>query len=399
MLSPTGLSLASARHLLSAGRELAVRGLEVTLIVPNHYYLPFDDDAPRDEERGGVTIKHVFLPPRWRGSVRTHLFPLGYWTREMVRRAREGPFDLIHVMKPSYTSGSAGFFLNLITRRPLVLECDDLEGKEGWAAALAREPLIGFKTALTCAYERRLPLLADAVIASSRALEEAFLDLGVGRERLFYIPYSVEEYMTRRGDGGAVRSALGLGDDPVAIYCGALHPHNYDVDLLIPAAEAVRAALPRARMLVVGDGGARPNLEKAARERGLLGGAMVFAGWVPEERIPDQIAAADVAVVPLRDTPAARSRGLSKVLEYLCQGKPVVMPRVGQADELTDEGKAGILVRAGDARALADGIIGLLKDPSRAREKGAHGRRHVMEKFDRAQAAEKREGIYRTVLG
>ena len=400
MLSPTGPSLASARHLLSAGRALAARGIEVAAVVPHHYYLPFEEAGGADEENlGGVAVRHVRLPSRWRGSVRTHFFPAGYWSWGMVRRAMETPFDIVHAMKPYYTSGPAGLLLSILTGKPLVLECDDLEGRDGWARSLVEEPLFGFKRRLIETFERRLPALADAVIASSRALEEILLARGVARERLFYIPYCVEEYMTRRGDGAAARSAFGLGEDPTAIYCGALHPHNYDVDMLIPAMEHVRAAIPRARMLVVGDGGARPGLERAARERGLLGGAISFAGWVAVERIPDHIAAADVAVVPLRDTPASRCRGLSKVLEYLCQGVPVVMPRVGQAEELTDGGAAGLLVRPGDARALADGIIELLRDPERAKEMGARGRRHATTRFSADGAASARIEVYRFAAG
>lgn len=399
MLSPTGPSLASARHLFSEARELAARGHRVTVLVPHHYHIPFEETgAPDTEILDGVTVKHVFLPPRWRGNIRTHFFPLGYWTWKLVRRAMETPFDIVHVMKPYYTSGPAGLLLSLIAGKPMVLECDDLEGWTGWAGAIAGEPLFGFKLNLIDAYERRLPPLADAVIADTRALEEMLLARGVGRERLFYIPYCVEDYMTRLGEGTRIRWEYGFRDAPVIIYCGALHPHHYDCDLLIPAMEAVRMRIPGARMLVVGDGGARPELENKARKAGLLGTAVLFAGWIPAEAIPDYIAAADIAVVPMRDTPASRSRGLSKVLEYLCQGKPVVMPGIGQAGELTDGGKAGILVRAGDALAMADGIVELLANPGRARAMGGHGRDYALATFDRAESTDKILGIYASLL-
>jgi glycosyltransferase involved in cell wall biosynthesis len=247
--------------------------------------------------------------------------------------------------------------------------------------------------------ERRLPAVADAVIADTRALEEMFRGQGrVSSSRLFYIPYCVQEYMLRNGDGAKVRRALGLGDAPVAIYCGALHPHNYDCDLLIDAMARVREESPSARMLIVGDGGARPGLERAARLSGLPDRTILFTGWMPAGEIPDYIAAADVGVVPMRDTPASRARGLSKVLEYLCQGKPVVMPGIGQAMELTDNGRAGILVEPGDPAALAEGMIALLGDPSSTRERGEYGRTYAVRAFSADTAVDGLARIYRRIM-
>ncbi|MDP8249019.1 MAG: glycosyltransferase family 4 protein [Candidatus Tritonobacter lacicola] len=399
MLSPTAFPLASARHLLSEARHLAERGADISFIVPHHYYLPFEENEHKENELvGDVRVKHIFPPKKWRDSIRIHFSPIGYWTYNIVKRALEEPFDIIHVMKPYYTSAAAGLLLHLITRKPMVLECDDLEGKKGWSSALAEEPLFGFKRHLLAMYERHLPLLADAVIATSRALLEMFRSYGVKEERLFYLPYPVEEYMTQPGDGEKTRQKLGLGDEPVVIYCGALHPHHYDCDLLIDAMNIVRGKLPTAKLLIVGDGGARPGLERRAEEAGLLNSTIIFTGWVPRYGIPDYIAAADAGVVPMRDTPASRSRGLSKVLEYLCQARPVVMPGIGQAAELTDGGKAGFLIEPGNPSALADGIITALTNPVVCEKIGLHGQDYVREKFDWSQATETVLNIYRKIM-
>jgi len=282
MLSPTGISLASARHLLSGARRLAKRGLDISFLVPNHYYLSFDTAEYRyDEIIEGVKIKHGFLPKRWRGAIGTHFSPLGYWTWKLISRAMEEPFDIIHIMKPYYTSASAGLILHLITGKPVVLECDDLEGKRGLGTGLAEDPLLGFKVHLIDVYERLLPRLADAVIADTSSLTEMFRTYGVEDDRLFYVPYSVEEYMTKTGNGEKVRGNLAIGGNPVAIYCGALHPHFYDCDILIKAMAIVRGRIPEARMLIVGDGGARPELEQMAEDLGMLNKTITFTGWVP----------------------------------------------------------------------------------------------------------------------
>jgi glycosyltransferase involved in cell wall biosynthesis len=396
MVAPTSTSLASSRHFLSEARHLAARGVSISFLVPHHYDIPFEEYNGRDRDSiDGVRVKHVYLPPRWRGARRTHLFPIGYWTWKLVRRALEEPFDIIHVMKPYYTSGSTGLALNLLSGKPLVLECDDLEGYDGWAASLSEEPLFGFKTRMIDRYECRLPRLADTVIANSLYLESMFRASGVADSRLHYIPYSVEDYMLRPGDGERIRRTYGLSGRGIAIYCGALHPHNYDCDLLIEAMRVVHGKFPDVTLLIVGDGGARPGLEGMAAEFGLLGSTVIFTGWVSHEDIPDYIAAANVAVVPMRDTPASKARGLSKVLEYLCQARPVVMPGIGQAAELTDGGKAGILVAAGSSDELAQGIIALISDHSLATEKGAYGKTYVRQAFNASNVTDTLLALYK----
>ena len=399
MLAPTTTSLASSRHLLSEAQHLVKRGVDISFLVPHHYYLPFEKTGYiKNEIIDGVKIKHVYIPVRYRSATRIDLSPIGYWTWKLVCRALEETFDLIHVMKPYYTSASTGLILHMLTGKPIVLECDDLEGKEGWGGSLAGEPLFGFKVRLINKYERLLPLLADAVIANTRALHNMLKLYGVEEHRMAYIPYSVDEYMTKTGDRDKTRRKIGLKDEPVAIYCGALHPHHYDCDLLITAMQIVHKKIPGAKMIIVGDGGARRGLESMAEKLDLLNSKIIFSGWAPRQEIPNYIAAADIGVVPMRNTSASRARGLSKVLEYLCQSRPVVMAGIGQAEELTDGGKAAFLIEPDTPSALADGIITAFRNPGLCREKGLHGRRYVKDKFSGERAADRVLEIYRSVI-
>ena len=395
MLAPTSISLASAKHALSEGRHLAERGLDINFIVPNHYHLLFDKAKYQyNELRDGVKVKHVFAPPRWRGSLRLHFLPVGYWSWYMVKRALEEPFDIIHVFKPYFTSGIAGLLLHLITKKPMVIECDDVEGKNGWCVDLAGEPLFEFKVHLLDLYERRLPAMADAVIANTMALADMMRGYGVEEKRLSYIPYCVDEYMTKKGDGDRIRKKLGLSDEPTVVYCGALHSHYYDCDLLISAMKILHDKLPQAKMIIVGHGGAMFDLEYTAHKLGLLKKCIIFTGWIPFQEIPDYIAAGNATVVPLRDTEVRRARGLSKVLEYLCQARPVVMPGIGQAAELTDGGKAAFLTKPDTPSALAEGIITALSNPDLCREKGLYGQSYVKSHFNWDKATERIINLY-----
>jgi glycosyltransferase involved in cell wall biosynthesis len=65
------------------------------------------------------------------------------------------------------------------------------------------------------------------------------------------------------------------------------------------------------------------------------------------------------------------------ILEAMAMGKAVICSRTeGQVDVIQD-GVTGLLVRPGDAKALRDAIVGLWRDPERARVMGEAARKHV----------------------
>jgi glycosyltransferase involved in cell wall biosynthesis len=104
---------------------------------------------------------------------------------------------------------------------------------------------------------------------------------------------------------------------------------------------------------------------------------LIFAGQVENaQRMADYYRAADVYLHPSRaDTfPLA-------VLEAMSSGLPVVATSVGGIPEQVEQGGSGYLVRPGDVAAMAARVSELMRDPSRARSMGAHGRAIVEERF------------------
>lgn len=81
------------------------------------------------------------------------------------------------------------------------------------------------------------------------------------------------------------------------------------------------------------------------------------------------------------------------VIEALAAGVPVVQPRHGAFPELIEQTGGG-LVAEPNARALADAVESLLRDPARARALGAAGRRAVQERFSIQALAKQTETIY-----
>lgn len=87
------------------------------------------------------------------------------------------------------------------------------------------------------------------------------------------------------------------------------------------------------------------------------------------------------------------------VLEALALARPVVAFETEDVKEAIQHGATGLLVPRGDAAALAQAIVRLLKDPGRARQLGEEGQKLVRAKFDFRKLVGRLEEIYLQVLG
>lgn len=110
-------------------------------------------------------------------------------------------------------------------------------------------------------------------------------------------------------------------------------------------------------LVLVGDGPLRPNIERAIDRAG-LGDAVRLAGWLPEDGVRAEIAAAHAMVLP------SFAEGLPVVLmEGMAAARPVIATWIAGIPELVQPGRNGWLVPAGDPEALAEAIAALSATP------------------------------------
>ncbi len=144
---------------------------------------------------------------------------------------------------------------------------------------------------------------------------------------------------------------------------------------LLEAFRALRERGVAAELEFVGDGPERAALEASAAALG-QGGAVTFAGALPEERTLARIAQADVLVLP------SFMEGLPMVLiEAMALGKPVIASAVAGIPELVAHRENGLLVRASDWAALADAMAELATDHALRERLGAAGAGIVAREF------------------
>ncbi len=86
------------------------------------------------------------------------------------------------------------------------------------------------------------------------------------------------------------------------------------------------------------------------------------------------------------------------LLEAMAYGLPCVVAARDGLDEIVEDGKTGSVVPPADARALAEAVIGLLRDPERAAGLGSMARKKAREDFDRPVQAGRAVAFYRELL-
>jgi glycosyltransferase involved in cell wall biosynthesis len=210
---------------------------------------------------------------------------------------------------------------------------------------------------------------ARRVVAVSRPLAEVVASFGVPADRIDVVPNGVDAELFHPRDREEARADLNHGDDrrPWLLYVGRLEEAKGVLDLL-EAFTALARRHPSVRLAVVGDGSARPALERAAQA---LGGRLLLAGRRPLAEVPLWMAASQALVLPswAEGTP-------NVILEALACGRRVVATAVGGVPDLLPEGGLGELVppRRADLLAAAMGrAADELYDPRRIAAAGARG--------------------------
>jgi phosphatidylinositol alpha-1,6-mannosyltransferase len=198
------------------------------------------------------------------------------------------------------------------------------------------------------------------------------------RQRMVRFTPGVDDTTFRPGCGGdEVRARLGLAGRPVVVCVSRMVPRKGQ-DVLVRALPAIRAQVPDAALLLVGDGPHRGAIESLVDRLGLRRD-VVLAGRVPWDETPAYYDAGDVFCMPTR----TRLGGLEPealgicYLEAASTGLPVVAGDSGGAPDAVLDGENGLVVDGRDVAAVARACATFLADPVLAKEFGERGRAWV----------------------
>lgn len=268
---------------------------------------------------------------------------------------------------------------------------------DSWAGGLAARSLgipVVRSRHVTIAVPRRRTLvyrLAHRILTSAERVKSVLTASGVDGNKIVAVPPGVDTARFHPDvSGTAVRAELGLAGPVAGLVANIRGSKGHDV--FLDAAREVRAALPDARFLIVGDGVGYDDV-RARVDRLGLAQAVVMTGF--RRDIPEVMAALDVLVLP-----SIRSEATSQVIvQALAVGTPVVATSVGGSPEVIRDGETGRLVPPNDAHALAAAIVATLRDRAGARAMARAGQTFVRDHLSIDAQMATTTGVYRELLG
>ncbi len=294
-------------------------------------------------------------------------------TRRLIRASRA---DVVH------THGKgAGFYGRLAARMAGVPAVHTFHGihYEGYSRA-GRSAYL--------ALERGLSRITHTVINVSAAQEAEAAALGLARRGSSAVVVNgidVDEFEKR---GPWERGPLGLGEDALVLGCVARFDPIKRHEVLVRALGCFARRRPSVSLLLVGEGPEKERIARLAAELGIPGGRINIPGAIGIRTNP--YAAMDLYVT------ASAKEGLPLApLEAMASELAVIATDVPGHREVVRHGETGLLVPAGDAKALAAAIETLLDDPERRRRMGQAGRERVLREFTVQPMVAKTAEIYR----
>jgi glycosyltransferase involved in cell wall biosynthesis len=184
--------------------------------------------------------------------------------------------------------------------------------------------------------------------------------------------------------------------EKIVLFVGRLVKRK-GVKYLILAFKEVIKTIP-AKLLIVGDGGERENLEKLVKNLA-LNNQIEFKGFVSDKELADYYQNCDLFVLPAIIDEKGDTEGLGVVLlEAMVYKKPVIASAVGGILDIVKNYENGILVPEKDEKALKEKIVEVLTNEELAKNLGEKGYQFVKENFSWEKIISEIISLYKETL-
>lgn len=328
MVSPYDIGHPSGvnSHVTNLAREIRSRGHQVTCFFPGQPPQPVPENAQ--------FIGKALPVPSGDSVARIALSP--FLGRRISKVLREGRYDVVHIHEPLTPMLPLEF---LRRSRSLTVGTFHASHDNGSLGYFLARPLL----------RRYLPRL-HGKIAVSPAAARLVLRYFPGNYEI--IPNGIDVARFRLP---AARPPDLQGKEPYILFVGRFEERK-GLPILLQAFAELKSRVPHVHLVVVGAGARRKRYEEWIARRSLPD--VHFAGYIPDERLPDYYQHAAVFCAP---NTGNESFGIV-LLEAMAAGCPVVASNIEGFAELVVYGAHGLLVTPNSPRALADVLTKVFTD-------------------------------------
>ena len=372
-----------ARHVRKLAEALVRQGVAVDVLTRG-VGAEFQDESPRPQERGGVTV-HRVREPSWPRDLDRFVAWVERMNEDMLAAgealALENSYDLVHGHDWLVAKASAELATRLTVPYVTTIHATEHGRHQGWVADQPQAHIH--------AVERWMARHADAVIVCSYYMRGHVADIfDIDERRVTVIPNGVDPSELRpNGDLSALRGEFARPHEKLVLLIGRL-VYEKGFQLALDALPGVIADVGDVRFLVAGSGTHEAELRAQASRLGLDEHG-TFLGWIGDDVLHSLYRIADLCVVPSIYEPF----GLV-ALEAMASGCPCIVADTGGLREVVPVGeKVGLRFNGGDAAHLGVMIERLLVDEGLRDRLVTEASEHVL-RFDWDDIAQRTRGIY-----
>jgi glycosyltransferase involved in cell wall biosynthesis len=365
----------SARSAYSMAINLALKGIDMVIFSTS------SDSKDFKEEYGGVIVH------RYATNIKVLSTNVSFG---MFWKPLKQDVDIVNVNFDIPPGPFAGLFYSKIKKVPLVVNYRGDWGEN--YGGLFRKLAVSFCNKYLV---DKLLCQADVIISPSERYIDKSRFLGKYRDKIVVIPNGINidefyiDYSKKK-----CREMLNLSlDDKIILFVGTLGPHK-GPDVLLKAMPMVVKSTPNTKLVFVGDGVMRNELETLSEKLGVKKD-IKFVGYIGDiTKKAMYYKSSDIFVLP---TTGGHEIFGNVNLEAMACSIPIVASEIGGVPDVVKDGENGLLVPPRDSKALADAIIYLLENEDVRKEMGKNGKNKVVN-YSWERIAEETENIYRRLV-
>lgn len=339
---------------------------------------------PKEETVEGVHVCRVPLPCQKKKAVADFIY--FFFQRysiffRIITACRKHKIDVLHVHDLPYAFATtlAGKLLKI----PVIFDMH-----EHYTAMLAMsfeadvykkfKPLSFVLLGLLRCEEKIACRRAKTVIVVAEEHIDRIVALGVNRENIIVVTNTEDiDYFSGFRTDQVIADQF--KDDFVILYVGSFSPHR-GLDTAIKAMPEVLDTIPNAKLLLVGDGNNRRELEGLTEEMG-LSKQVVFTGFKPFDLLPTYIRTCDVGLIPHISTPHIETTMPNKIFQFMMLSKPVIVSSTRPMMRVIADAHCGLVFRERNSQSLAKIIIEM-KNENLKIELGQNGASAVRDRYN-----------------
>ncbi|WP_032554357.1 glycosyltransferase family 4 protein [Vibrio splendidus] len=292
-------------------------------------------------------------------------------------------YDVLFATTTPLTAGIPGIFARWLRGKPFVFEVRDLWPELPKEMGVIKNPVI---LSLMSFLEWASYRSAHRCIGLSPGIVEGINKRGVDESRITMVPNGCDLSIFSR-PSEPWRPEGVKETDLMAIFTGT-HGMANGLDALInTAVELQKRGRKDIKLILVGQGKLKPELERRAKALKLDN--VVFHPPVNKQKLSGLMASADVGMQVLANIPAFYyGTSPNKFFDYISAGLPVINNYPGWLAGMIEQTQCGFTVQPNDPSSFADALEKAANQRETLVPMGKNARRLAERQFDRIQLAD-----------